>query len=129
MSLTVHMRIAHVLLLTVLLVPFLGHAVSFDCNKAVTHVEKQICSNAELSRLDDALAAEYQIATTSHESESRVRQDQRRWLLQRNACRTQACITAAYERRILDLQRANCTRDLATGKCASEPRRKVPRTA
>jgi len=124
-----HMRIAHVLLLTVLLLPFLACAASFDCSKAVTYVEKQICSNDELSRLDDALATEYQTATTSYESESRVRQDQRRWLLQRNACRSRTCITAAYEKRILELQRANCTRDLATGKCALEPPQKLPRTA
>jgi uncharacterized protein len=35
-------------------------AASFDCNKASTSVEKQICGDTLLSRLDDALAENYQ---------------------------------------------------------------------
>jgi uncharacterized protein len=43
-------------LLLVVAVPTIAYAVSFDCNKAKTLVEYTICSNAELSSLDDQLS-------------------------------------------------------------------------
>jgi uncharacterized protein len=38
---------------------FAASAASFDCAKASSRMEKAICSNAELSALDDQLGAEY----------------------------------------------------------------------
>jgi DNA-directed RNA polymerase specialized sigma subunit len=40
-------------------------AASFDCNKAASWVEKSVCSNAELSKLDDQLAKSYHDALAS----------------------------------------------------------------
>jgi uncharacterized protein len=37
-------------------------AASFDCGKATSEVEKLICGNEELSRLDDSLSEAYQEA-------------------------------------------------------------------
>ena len=37
-----------------------AHAASFDCNKATSDVEKVICGNSELSRLDDDLSKRHQ---------------------------------------------------------------------
>ncbi len=33
-----------------------ANAASFDCNKATTWIEKTICTNTELSDLDEAMA-------------------------------------------------------------------------
>jgi uncharacterized protein YecT (DUF1311 family) len=117
------------MLFVALFVPIVTHAASFDCSKAATHVEKWICSNDELSLLDNALAAEYQIATASAEPDSQLKRDQRRWLTQRNACRNSACVASAYEVRLLQLRAITCTRDLASGACAEGPPQKLPRTA
>ena len=38
-----------------------AYAASFDCNKAVTYVEKTICANLELSNLDDLMANNYRV--------------------------------------------------------------------
>ena len=35
---------------------FFAHAASFDCTKASTSIEKHICSDANLSVLDEELA-------------------------------------------------------------------------
>jgi uncharacterized protein len=37
-------------------------AASFDCASAAARIEKLICADAELSRLDDMLAADYRQA-------------------------------------------------------------------
>ncbi len=39
-----------------------AQAASFDCGKAKTRVEKLICANAELSKLDEQLSREYKAA-------------------------------------------------------------------
>lgn len=111
-----------------LALPLGALAASFDCSKATTQVEKSICSNEELSRLDEALASEYRTATLA-ESDSRLRLDQRRWLARRNACGNTACIVKAYEARLLQLRAITCTRDLSSGACADGNPDKLPRTA
>ena len=42
-----------------LLCPSTTMAASFDCAKAVTNIEKMICSDAELSKLDEELSKAY----------------------------------------------------------------------
>ena len=44
------------LLASLFLLPLTGYATSFDCTKASTLVEKAICSEKELSELDDLLS-------------------------------------------------------------------------
>jgi uncharacterized protein len=72
-------------------------AASFDCTKAASAVEKLICSDAEISKLDDDLAATYA-------ARGRPTGDQRRWLGQRNACKDRECIKNAYSTRLTQLQ-------------------------
>lgn len=78
-------------------------AVSFDCRKAGTLVEKAICSTPLLGRLDDALAANYKGALATDigaEARSHLKRTQLVWLKSRNACKTTACIEARYRERI-----------------------------
>lgn len=57
-------------------------AASFDCTKAVSPLEKVICGNEELSRLDEQLAEKYRsgLNALSPEGQSLLRRGQRDWL-------------------------------------------------
>ncbi|KUZ63645.1 hypothetical protein WI36_29710 [Burkholderia ubonensis] len=88
-----------------------AHAVaaSFDCRAARTDVERAICGDAELSRLDERLDDTYRVALGLTEGETRngVRTTQRAWLksLQPTNARVDAhALKDAYRRRIDELQ-------------------------
>ena len=59
-----------------------AYAASFDCNKAASKSEKQICSTPELSKLDEELASVYDSAKNqlSPESQKLFISGQRAWL-------------------------------------------------
>lgn len=81
-----------------------AQAASFDCRKAKTEVEKLICSNEELSKLDESLNEAY--LRTLHRTDIRQEtiKSQRQWLeYERNACQDVVCIKNAYETRIREL--------------------------
>ncbi len=92
-------------LMLLLLVPFMPTlAASFDCNKASTLVETAICSDAELSSLDDSLAALYKQALRQSSSASQIKARQRAWLKTRNTCKSEGCVRDAYHQRLAELQ-------------------------
>ena len=80
--------------------PLVGHSASFDCSKAKGYVERVVCSDPELSELDDALAAAFDWAKADALDASEVTREQRAWLVQRNACSEPSCIKTAYETRL-----------------------------
>jgi uncharacterized protein len=57
-------------------------AASFDCQKATTWLEKKVCSNQELSKLDEQLAKAYHdaLSNLSPEGQQETKQYQRQWL-------------------------------------------------
>ncbi len=73
---------------------------SFDCRKATTAVEKLICSNPDLSKLDVSLAETYKEAVSKDRS---IRDDQRAWNAEKNKCADIDCVKSAYEDRISEL--------------------------
>ncbi len=78
-------------------------AASFNCNKAATLVENEICSNTTLSKLDDALKQNYDGALATNigaEAMQHLKKTQRQWLKERDACKTAACIEQKYRQRI-----------------------------
>lgn len=77
-------------------------AAGFDCAKAATAVEKRICANPELSKLDDQLAKAYKPEGEAADFERAI---QRRWLKERNKCADDACLQAAYAERLRQLRR------------------------
>ena len=81
-----------------------AQAASFDCGKAATKVEKLICSDPELSRLDDELGEQYSEAIEKRPIEKLLPQNQRTWLKERNRCKDVQCLQDAYRHRIADLK-------------------------
>jgi uncharacterized protein len=78
------------------------NAASFDCAKAVSPVERMICSDRLLSRLDDALAENYRnmLSADFGGSKADLRGSQREWLAQRNKCKDSACLVGLYRLRV-----------------------------
>ncbi|MGA3280383.1 MAG: lysozyme inhibitor LprI family protein [Smithella sp.] len=96
-----------------------ANAASFDCKKASTWLEKTVCSNPELSKLDEQMAKAYHdaLASLSPEGQKETKQYQKQWL--KNLfpfCNdrvkfefdgsTVKCLKDDYEERIAALQRS-----------------------
>lgn len=83
-----------------------SHAASFDCRKAATFVEKTICSDDQLSRLDELLMNSYQTTLVNSSDQGAVKALQRSWLANvRNACQDAACLKRVYEERLTALKK------------------------
>src|SRR5215467_3600209 len=83
--------------------PLSALATSFDCSQLLTAVEQMICSDAELSQLDDKLANAYKATKSRAPTSTRLASDQRQWLAGRDACTDRQCIRASYETRLREL--------------------------
>jgi uncharacterized protein YecT (DUF1311 family) len=84
-------------------------APSFDCEnylpdaeKTISSVEKTICNDETLSRLDSALSSNFKVVLSHNgkEKNRRLRSAQSAWLQQRNACNTVECLAESYSQRI-----------------------------
>ena len=77
---------------------------SFDCSKATSEVEKLICGDAELSKLDETLTMTYQRVLDRTRKKEEMIQSQNQWQEnERNECQDAQCIKKAYEIRIREL--------------------------
>jgi uncharacterized protein YecT (DUF1311 family) len=83
------------------LAPATGYSASFDCKKAKTEVEKLICADAELSRLDSDLGLAYRstMKDLKTEQRDRVRSEQQAWLFSRDNCKDRSCVAEMYRLR------------------------------
>jgi|GEM_PF-3449843 len=93
------------LLLTCVLLcqPAPTQAASFDCGKAATSVEKMICTDSELSKLDEELAKKYQQAKQKLQNASWFTEQQRLWLKYRNGCTDKTCLVQLHKNRLGDI--------------------------
>lgn len=94
-----------------LVLSFTAHAASFDCAKAGTKIEKMICGDAELSKLDEEMNTAYKIALQNEKKVDAIRQAQKQWLKKRNGCTDAACVSQAYEARLLSLAATHASSD------------------
>ncbi len=86
-----------------------AHAASFDCSKAKSKVEQTICSDPEISSLDDQLAASYGAAlkSLSPEGGQVLKKGQVAWLRYVNiVCSDAECLAGMYRDRLKDLDTA-----------------------
>ena len=67
-----------------LLVSIGAGAASFDCKKAKTEIEKTVCGDAALSKLDEELGRAYKRALAGASSPEPLRREQANWLKNRN---------------------------------------------
>jgi uncharacterized protein len=88
---------------SLLMLPAVAKAASFDCAKANTTVEKTICADPKLGELDKALAEIYTIEVARESESVRVKSSQREWLAKRNTCATNSCIEQSYDSRLADM--------------------------
>lgn len=80
-----------------------AHAASFNCAKASTNIEKMICGNAELSKLDEELNAAYKIVLQDEKRENTIKQAQKLWIKERNSCLDIICLKGTYSARTAQL--------------------------
>ena len=91
-------------LVTIFLIPSVIFAASFDCGKAASEVEKIICGNDELSKLDESLNRAYLQALEWTDIKNQIIKSQRQWLKNvRNPCQNAECLENAYETRIKEI--------------------------
>lgn len=82
----------------------MAQAASFDCAKAQTTIEKLICGDNELSKLDEALSNTYQQVIEKSADKPKAIKEQKQWLKEvRNACQDTSCLNSAYQKRIDEL--------------------------
>ena len=77
-------------------------AASFDCNKASTETEIAICSDPELSALDEKLDEQWRKMSPLFPTF-----DQLKWIAWRDTCDNSDCIEYAMKRRLTFLQEIN----------------------
>lgn len=80
-----------------------AQAASFDCAKAATKVEKLVCGDAELSKLDEELNAAYKAALQDGKQSNSIKQGQKQWVKERNGCSDAGCLEMNYRNRIDEL--------------------------
>jgi|GEM_PF-3184897 len=81
-----------------------AQAVSFDCAKAQTKVEKLICGNEQASQLDKEMQSAYREAQAHAADPVSLKTEQRQWLKMRDTCNDAACIIQAYRTRLVSLK-------------------------
>jgi len=90
--------------IAIFVIPTISFAASFDCAKATSEVEKLICGNDDLSRLDEYLHKAFLKALKRPDIKQQTIESQKLWLKNnRNACRDAKCIRKAYKTRIKEL--------------------------
>ncbi len=80
-----------------------AQGASFDCGKSATKIEKLICGDAELSKLDEELNAAYKTAMRDEKLADSIKQAQKQWMKERNGCAEVGCVKLAYETRLSSL--------------------------
>ena len=86
---------------SVMLLPLASQAASFNCKKASKPTERAICHNSQLSQADEAMNETYQILMGYDGDKRYIRNEQLRWLRERNQCGSRvACIGKKYEKRM-----------------------------
>jgi uncharacterized protein len=96
-----------ILSVALLAAPF-AQGASFDCAKAASAMEKRICADPALSKLDEGLGAAYTRALARVGNKDLVRQWQRDWLRSAalTSCRDAACLRPLFSARIAMLDDA-----------------------
>lgn len=81
-------------------------AASFDCARANTKIEKMVCDDPELSKLDSDTSAVFKKMLGESENKPQDIRIQRQWLKEvRNSCKDKKCLKTAYQGRLEELSK------------------------
>jgi uncharacterized protein len=69
---------------------------SFDCSIAKTNIEKMICSDKELSVMDENLSIAFKEAIKTTKEKNQLKNKQFAWLKERNECKDLKCLHDSY---------------------------------
>lgn len=118
------------LLLTLTAASTSASSASFDCHKAKGQVEKAICSDPELSKLDEEMATEFDVArsTSDREGLAVLKDSQKRWLTDRDKlCETRIiCLRDLYKAQMATLR--NWKKCAGLSHVLDKPQTMRPRT-
>lgn len=93
-----------ILAAAILVAPGVVDGASYNCYRATTSVEKTICANEVLSKLDEQVAKAYKSAILMSDNPGRIKSQQQEWLSNvRNQCKNETCLKDAYENRLAQL--------------------------
>lgn len=101
------------------------HAASFDCAKVQTQVEKLVCTDAELSKLDEEVAGRYKAALMNRTNADATKRVQKVWLEERDKCIDAKCIKQSYKNWNATLREDSVSYNAV--KCADENMREHSR--
>lgn len=105
----------------ILLLPSAVYAAGFDCEKASGFVEKTICSDEQLSKLDDALTQAFKKTMASAKNAHDVKKQQIVWLTTtRNNCQDATCLTQVYKARLVALEGIETTKETSQNSGGGE---------
>ena len=99
-----------------------AQGASFDCQKASTSIEKLICNDPELSKLDEDLSATYKINMDVESkvlSIASIQLAQKEWIKKRNSCPDTSCVKDEYVVRISQLSAINKADEVQNSKAIS----------
>jgi uncharacterized protein len=85
---------------------------SFDCAKAKTNVEKIICSDSELSALDENLSKTFKEAMKNTEDKEQLKKKQFAWMRERNQCKAVKCIKEKYQEKLVSFENSQYIKQL-----------------
>ncbi|WP_156966190.1 lysozyme inhibitor LprI family protein [Paraburkholderia bannensis] len=96
-------RVHSISLIVALGVSGMASAASFDCSKAVSATDRQICASPELQKLDEQISVLFRQHTAGSDADA-WRTDQRAWLRKRDQCSDTSCLQGAYHERVTVLE-------------------------
>ena len=93
-------------LLALMLAAPAAQGASFNCKKARTSVEQQVCKDKTLSKKDETVELLYQqsIKGLKGDAAKQAMKNQESWLELRDACTSFECLDYQYAKRIYELK-------------------------
>lgn len=98
-----------------------GSGPSFDCAKAQTPVEKTICSDPKLAKLDKQILDLYRQALATQSDPTQLKETQAVWRKLRTSCGDVACLFQVYSARASMLQQVIASAPAVPAPTAPQP--------
>ncbi len=81
-----------------------AQAASLNCSNTASKIDKLICDDDELMKLDGTLSKAYQQSLEQSDNNRKATEDQQKWLKEvRNLCKDAECLKLSYQDRISKL--------------------------